>query len=86
MTRFVLPLAIVAALSLPAAAADTASLTVTIAGIPAKGGTLMVSAIDQQSFAPGSKPLAARQLPATVGDMIVTLDGLPAGVIGVRVL
>lgn len=86
MTRFILPLAILAALSGPAAAAETASLTVTVTGISAKGGTLMVSAIDQQSFAPGSKPLAARQLPATAGEMTVRFDAIPAGEIGVRVL
>jgi uncharacterized protein (DUF2141 family) len=83
MKAVLAPLAILAVLSLPAQAA---SLTIKLVGISDRGGTILVSAFDEQGFPPGSKPLAATRFPATPGEMTVTLDNLPAGWVGVRVL
>jgi uncharacterized protein (DUF2141 family) len=67
-------------------AADTASLTVKVTNVSAKGGDLRIGVYDQANFVVrGSKPVAGRILPATPGTMTVTLDGLKPGDYGVKI-
>jgi uncharacterized protein (DUF2141 family) len=86
MKRMNMVCAALAALSLSASAAAAASLTVVIAGVSDKGGSLLLSVIDEKNFPPGSKPIAARKLAATPGDVSVTFENVPEGELGVRVL
>jgi uncharacterized protein (DUF2141 family) len=86
MKRMNVVCAALAAFSLCASAAAAATLTVEITGVSDKGGSLLISVIDQNSFPPGSKPVVARKLAATPGEITVTFENVPAGELGVRVL
>lgn len=78
---------LLSALPVAALAADTASLTVKIENVTAKGGNLRVGVYDKTNFVVrGSKPVAGKEIPAKAGEMIVTFDGLAPGDYGVKVL
>jgi uncharacterized protein (DUF2141 family) len=85
--KFVIVAAVAAALFGAASAADLATLTVQVDGVSNKGGNLRVGLFDQASFpVRGSKPINGRVVPATVGTMIVTIEGIVPGEYGVKVL
>lgn len=86
MNRLVTALLILSAAAAGAAAAETATLTVKIAGVTNKGGTLMVGVFDEAGFPKGNQSVAGRRVPATAGEMTVTLEQVPAGRFAVKVL
>lgn len=72
-------------LSTAALADDTASLTVTVEGVSAKGGNLRVGVYDESIFSVrGVKPKIGTIVPATAGKMVITLTGIVPGVYGVK--
>lgn len=73
------------AVATPAFAADTASLTVTVEGLTAKGGNLRLGVYDESIFSVrGAKPTIGTIVAATAGKMVVTLTGILPGVYGVK--
>ncbi len=79
MTRFMLAAAFML-LALPAHAAGTATLTVTVEGVTAKGGMLRVGLYDAASFSVrGVKPTIGKIVAATAGRMTVRLDNIAPG-------
>ena len=85
--KFLMTAAVLAGLSVAASAADMATLTVKVEGVSAKGGNLRVGLYDQAAFpVRGSKPINGRVVPATAGEMTVTLEGIVPGEYGVKAL
>jgi|HubBroStandDraft_5_1064220.scaffolds.fasta_scaffold50337_2 uncharacterized protein (DUF2141 family) len=79
-------LAILVAMSAPALAADTATLTVKVMNVSDKDGDLRVGVYDQATFVVrGSKPVANEVVPAKAGAMSFTFS-LKPGEYGVKVL
>jgi uncharacterized protein (DUF2141 family) len=79
-------LAILVAMSAPALAADTATLTVKVLNVSDKGGDLRVGVYDQATFVVrGSKPVANEVVSAKAGTMSFTFS-LKPGEYGVKVL
>ena len=85
--KFLMTAAVLTALSVAASAAELATLAVKVEGVSTKGGTLRVGLYDQAVFpVRGSKPVNGRVVPATPGEMIVTLEGIVPGEYGVKAL
>lgn len=76
-------------LLLPAAAhaADPATLTIRIDNVSTAGGTLRIGVYDQAGFvAKNGIPVAYKLTSARSGTMTVTLENIPPGAYGVKIL
>jgi uncharacterized protein (DUF2141 family) len=70
-----------------AAAADTATLTVKVESVTAKGGSVIVAAYDAQTFSVrGTKPLAKVTVPAKTGETVATFQNLAPGTYGLKAM